>query len=254
MQRAAAVAETFWSLVSARLGDAFDPHHFPRDLQTFVSEALELPVITRPALTLHSADHYLCLLQREPETPDHDEPDRLLDGLLHVGPPCSLILLREGLSEPRRNYVLAHELGHFLADVFTIKSLWLQTLSEQAEAIDQAFSWQATDAWLDLRALLKGLPARPVTITVRGKQLHADTSHREILADLVARELMAPWAVVAPLVEPNDSTTAISLLHERFGLPRRIAAWYESDLRACLTPLSDTLARLFAPLQSSTNR
>lgn len=248
MRRAFAVAEMFCDMVASNLGTRFDPHQFPRDMATLISDGLELPIIVRPALTLRSAAHYLCLLHGEPIESSGEADDRALYGLLHVGPPANLILLRGGLSLHVANYVLAHEVGHFLADLFAVKQLWLQVLSQQAEAVERAFCWQEPDAGLELHAFLKGLPPRPVAITGRGNATRRETAEREIQADLIARELIAPWNQVAPFIPTNPPGEVIAILHEQFGLPLPIATPYENDLRTCLQPPPDTLDRLFAPL------
>lgn len=248
MRRAFAVAETFCSIAANKLGTSFDPHHFPRDMASLISDGLELPILVRPELTPRSADHYLCLLRGETTSSSEEVDNRALYGLLHVGPPTNLILLRGGLSLRITNYVLAHEVGHFLADVFAVRQLWLQILSHQMEAVERAFCWQETDAWLELHALIKGLPPRPATITGRGKATRRETSESETRADLIARELLAPWNHVAPLIPTNESDKVIAILHEQFGLPLTVAMDYENDLRRCLQPPPDTLDRLFAPL------
>jgi Zn-dependent peptidase ImmA (M78 family) len=129
---------------------------------------------------------------------------------------------------------LAHELGHFLADVFLIQQLWLKTLPEQKDTIERIFSWQEYDALLEFCGLIKGLPNRPKAIVRRGDALAHETAEREIQADLIARELLAPWDTVSFLFQPNERRKFIALLREQFGLPLKIAAYYYDDLERSL--------------------
>ena len=84
--------------------------------------------------------------------------------MLHIGPPCNIIFVRDKLSPQTHNYVLAHELGHFLADVFRVQQLWLKSLPEQKNAIERAFAWRECEARLKvievLDAEVKRLQAR----------------------------------------------------------------------------------------------
>lgn len=220
---------------------------FPRDIERLILYGLEIPIVRKPNLTLHVAAQYLCVLRGESPIERSNISDRVLYGLLHVGPPCNIIFIREDLPDHIRNYVLAHELGHFLADVFLIQQLWLKTLPEQKETIERVFSWQEYDAFLEFCGLIKGLPNRPKAIVGRGNALAPETTEREIQADLIAREILAPWDAVSALFQPNKHREFITLLREQFGLPLKIAAYYYHDLERFLVPKSDMLERLFAP-------
>lgn len=167
---------------------------FPRQIEQIIAYGLEIPIKRMSSLTVREAFRYLCLLRGGVESPIAAMADRQLYGLLHIGPPCNIIFVRDKLSIQVHNYVLAHELGHFLADVYRIRELWLKSLPEQREAIDQAFAWRDCDTRLELYAYLKGLPSRPQPITDRGQMMHTETIEREIQADLFARELIEECA------------------------------------------------------------
>ena len=221
----------------------------PRDVERLITYGLEIPIKRMLPLTIRGAFRYLCILDgkrfRGLATSVADRP---LYGLLHIGPPCNLIFIRDGLSPQVHNYVLAHELGHFLADVFRVQQLWLRSLPEQKEAIERAFAWRECDARLELYALIKGLPPRPKPILSRGQAISPETVEREIQADLFARELIAPWEVVAPLMQSHDRAQLVTLLYEEFRLPRRIAEDYIEDLRRYLAPQPNAIAMLFSTL------
>ena len=217
MQRVFAVTEALYSFLSGKFN--VSDLKFPRDIERLILYGLEVPVVRKPNLSLHEAVQYLCVLRGESPKWRADIPNRELYGLLHVGPPCNIIFVREDLPDHIRNYVLAHELGHFLADVFLIQQLWLKTLPEQKETIERVFSWQEYDAHLEFYGLIKGLPHRPKAIVGRGDALAPETAEREIQADLIARELLAPWDTVTSLFRPHESREFIALLREQFGLP-----------------------------------
>ena len=228
---------------------------FPRDIESLILYGLQLPVVRLPDLTPQAADSYLCRLCGIglPATPGENSRD--LYGLLHVGPPCNAIFLRAGLAVHIERYVLAHELGHFLADVFLVARLWAASLPQCQEAIRRAFDWQEFDPLLELQAAVKGLPRRPHAILARGSALEADTAQREIQADLIARELLAPWEAVAPLFAPDQRLAFARRLQREFALPLQIGTAYFDELKHHYAPLPDLIDRLFAPfLDTSSDR
>jgi len=234
-------------------GMELDIRTFPRNMESLIVYSLEIPVVRIQDLTLAAASRYLCALRGKTEA-FNEINNRNLYGLLHIGPPCNIIFVREDLPAHIRNYVLAHELGHFLIDVFSVRHLWLKTFPEQRDAIERAFKWQEANALLDLQVLIKGLPPRPRAITSRGEEMAPGTSEREIQADLFAREFMAPLQLVSDLFRANAGADFIKLLREQFGLPQRIAKGYYLELRLWLEPKADFIERLFAPLLISENK
>ena len=220
----------------------------PRNVERIITYGLEIPIRRMLPLTIREAFRYLCILRGEAESPAISIANRNLYGLLHIGSPCNIIFIRDKLSPQIHNYVLAHELGHFLADVFRVQQLWLKSLPEQKEAIERAFAWHECDARLELYAFIKGLPPRPKEIINRGQAIGAETVEREVQADLFARELIAPWDVVSPLLQSRDESEFVTLLYEEFGLPRRIADSYFEDLRRYLAPQPNAIEELFSTL------
>lgn len=227
---------------------------FPRDVAALASYSLDIPIVRLPQLSTHSAHQFFCALRGidQPHT-DIATPNRLLDGLLHIGPPSNLILIREEISILSANYIIAHEIGHFFADVFMVQQRWMQSLPERVDQIKRFFSWQHKDDWLELQALIKGLPARPRQIMGRGRAELPETTPRERQADLIARELLAPWHIVAPLFLYTETGDFLTPLRQQFGLPRWVAQDYLDNLRAALSPRPDAIDRLFGPLVNKQN-
>jgi hypothetical protein len=225
----------------------------PRNVERIITYGLEIPIKRMFPLTIREAFRYLCALRGKDETPLIPIADRKLYGLLHIGSPCNIIFIRDNLSPQVGNYVLAHELGHFLADVFRIQQLWLKSLPEQKKAIERAFAWRECDARLELYAFIKGLPPRPKEIMSRDQAISPETVEREIQADLFARELIAPWDAVSHLLQSSDRAEFVARLYEKFGLPRRIADNYFEDLQHYLAPQPNAIEGLFSTLLTSSN-
>jgi hypothetical protein len=226
---------------------------FPRDMAALASHGLDIPILRQPHLTVQHAHEFLCILRGDPSVSTTDILDRPLYGLLHIGPPSNLILITEELSTPVANYVLAHEISHFFADVFFVQQRWSQSLPENMREVRRLFSWQQRDGWLELQALIRGLPPRPTRIMARGVRELPETAVHEQLADLIARELLAPWYMVAPLFAQFGTKGIVELLREDFGLPTWIARGYRNMLDKTLSTHGDVIDRLFGPLIQHTH-
>jgi hypothetical protein len=251
MQRVFSMIAALYDLLAER--PETEINLFPRDIERIIIYGLEIPIKRMLPLTIREAFRYLCILCGEAESAIRSVADRRLYGLLHVGPPCNIIFIRDKLSPQVHNYVLAHELGHFLADVFRVQQLWLKSLPEQKEAIERAFAWRECDARLELYAFIKGLPPRPKEIINRSEAISPETVEREIQADLFARELIAPWDVVSPLFQSSDKSEFVTRLYKEFGLPRRIADSYFEDIQHYLAPQPNAIEELFSTLLTSPN-
>jgi IrrE N-terminal-like domain len=252
MLKAISAARTVADLVSAQPGGSALLDKYPRDMAAILQQGLEVPVVEMADLTVRTSADYLCILRGDPTPLELQTRDRLLMGLFYAGPPCSVVFIQEGLAPQIRNYVLAHELGHFIVDVFLVRQLWLRSLPEQRDAIQCAFAWHEMDDYLEMAALFRGLPSRPRAIIGRESHATTETADREIQADLIARELLAPWGDVAAQFLPGKTNRRdmLALLHEHYGLPLKIAAYYCNDLQLYLAPKPSLTDRLFAPLLS----
>jgi hypothetical protein len=252
IKRAITVAQTFLDLVRANDHAKIYCEHFPRNIEPMILYALELPIQYRPQLSLYSAERYICALKQISFAPPAETPDRPLWGMLHVGFPSNLILIKEGLSSSNQNYVLAHEVGHFLTDVFNLRNLWVSTLPEQKNQIMKAFNWQDYDEWIELQAFIKGLPQRPRAIMARGKRALPETAEKELLADLIAREIIAPWDKAVQIYKSVRNRKDFShLIHKTCGLPEAVAEFYFDDIEQQYMPRRDFFADLFSPLIDS---
>lgn len=246
IKHAIEVADCFRSLTKVDDTTSCSIAHSLLDLVVF---HLELPIVFVPHLTPKSSYEYLCSFYSSNIPVNEGElDDRSLFGLLHIGPPENIILLQEGLPEHIENFVVAHEIGHFLADVFIVKELWLKLMPAKADAIKNLFNWNSHDPGIELEALIKGLPRLPSSIVGRGQHLQSDTSGSEIQADAVAREIIAPWRIVSEQYRPNDRHRMVEVLRKDFGLPRKIAWYYYDELDSVLAPRIDPVKKIFQTL------
>lgn len=248
VSRAVLVSEALERKVAQQPGVQEILDRFPRDVVALASYGLEIPVVYRPDLTVRGARRYVRALSGDRRTDGAIIEDRRLYGWLHVGPPSNLILINACLSPAAANYVLAHELAHFFADVLLVRDRWLSTLPAWEEAIKDAFDWRHSDGWLELRAVIRGLPSRPDEIMGRGGAERPGTAEREHQADLIARELLAPWRIVASLYTQHGADGLPFVLQRTFGLPAWVSRDYCDDLCMALSPRRDVIDRLFGPL------
>lgn len=253
LAHAAWIVRQIEDIMSQEPGGAQLLSRFPRDVAALASHGLDIPILRQPHLTVQNAREFLCILRGDPPAPNTDILDRPLYGLLHIGPPSNLILISEELSTPFANYVMAHEISHFFADVFFVQQRWSQSLPGKTREVKHLFSWQQRDGWLELQALIRGLPPRPTQIMARGSRQLPETVARERQADLIAREFLAPWYLVAPLFVQHGTKRIVELLCENFDLPSWVAQGYQSTLDATLSSHSDVVDRLFGPLLHNQN-
>jgi hypothetical protein len=252
ISQARTVAQAFLDIVRNNPLGLAQADTFPRNIEEMLLYSLEIPVQYKVNLSLHAAEHYICALRQIPFTLSDDIPDRPLLGLLHVGSPSNLILIKDGLPNHTRNYVLAHELGHFLTDIFIVRNLWLRTLPEQTDQILKAFTWQEYDEWVELQALIKGLPPRARAIVSRGRATLPETTKKEFAADLIARELLAPWEKALKIYRTSKTKTDfIWTIHTNFGLPPKVAHFYYEDIKQNTSSPRDFFSHLFSPLLDS---
>lgn len=243
VHRAIMASRVLYQLAEEKLGNAVIHYlRFPRDIERLVSDTFYLPIRSVSHLTLHTAGQYLCIRGAG------EGKDRQLYGLLHVGPPATTIFVEEHLPPRMRNYIIAHELGHYLYDIFTIQQLWLHSLQEQKVAISQAFSWQSNDSFLELQAFVKGLPERPHTITMRGGAMRQETRTRELLANAIAVELLAPWQEAVALFQRHRKKECKKMLRETYGIPSRIVSPYYENLQRALVAEPDFFEQFFASM------
>lgn len=244
-RNAQCVAETFIHLAKTQSMSSSLIDVFPRDMESLVLLTLDVPVEYRQDLTLFDAEQYLCALRDVPYTPGVDA-DRELFGMLCIGFPVTLILVNASLNARVRNYVIAHEVAHFLVDIFTVRKLWFESLHHREYEVSRAFSWSNDSSWIELQAFVNGLPRRAKAITARGTAQRPETHEKEFEADMVARELLFPSEqAIRRFHKLRTKAHFIRCAREEYGLPLQVANAYYDDINLMLAPRPNFFGDLF---------
>jgi IrrE N-terminal-like domain len=197
------LAEQFWRAMGT------DP--FPR---TFAQLALACPltVIERPNLSISAIQEWLAKRQVHLAI---SGLDRRIRGCLVAHGWDGFVFVDARDPADERRFTLAHELAHYLRDVWRPRRRAIDKLGPRfVEVLDGRRL--ATPAER-LRALVRGLPTGPVVhVLGRGDSESLEVRNSEAAADRLAFELLAPADTVQNPME----------LIDRFGLPPSKAAEY----------------------------
>lgn len=239
IRRAQRCLTSLWQTLAHRpiLRTQFEAE-FPRPIVTLFLEGFEIPVIPMAPLTHRLASSYLT----PHSTPNPSFMDNTpLWGLLHIGYPYAVVFLSKRLTPAQQRYVLAHEVGHCTADILRIAQQWDLSASKATDLLRTFFFGLNTPSESDaLYAALRSLPSHPASMLNSNAYVE-----REIMADLIARELLAPWETVVPLAQRLDSDSLYTQLTIRFQLPPRYALGYIRDLQLAVSPPQDVISTLF---------
>lgn len=138
---------------------------------------------------------------------------------------------RDGEAEQR--FTLAHEASHFVLDhLLPLR----RAVDVFGESILEVFDGEREPTHEEsLTALFERVSLTPRTDLIRrsesGYYTHGDVMVSERRADQLALELLAPAALVRPLLEGTTETEATHHVQFRFGLPRQVARAYVISLR-----------------------
>lgn len=248
INRAVVIGEILQQLTAVQLGptDVFSEH--PRDLRLAYEEGLCLSVVQIQDLTADKVRRYLRMLSLESGGEDYEfdevpgdedwvgELSNLpVDAYLFIGPPQTTLFCERALSPARAGFALAYEIGGYLSDLLSYRCLWPSPRSIQCASVWDAFdpTLAQHQLWFDLRALPRMMlpqasdwPASALDLAV----------HYATPNEILARELLAPWAEVAAIFTGGnrDRRGLVSLLMGRYGLPAAVAARYCNDLQTLL--------------------
>jgi hypothetical protein len=232
--RIARLALEFWH----RAGD---PPGFPRDPEPSIPLQLPVAVDDVPALTCGRAAAHAARLGF-PAVPA--APDRPLRGCLVAVRGRGLLLLDPRDPPDERRLTVAHELGHYLIEVYEPRGRAVRALGPAVAAVLDGERPATFDERLG--ALLADAPLAPyVHLMARdpdGEIGCPRVFEAECGADAFARELLAPRAELRPEVVavarlPLQQRWAeiTGLLQRRFGLPIMNAGGYAQALVRDLT-------------------
>lgn len=222
------LADAFWRAVG--------PEPFPR-IFADVSLGFQVTVHECPGLSLGTIRGWLARREMKVHVPG---PDRCLRGCLVAHGWHGLVFVEAGDPPAERRFTVAHELAHYLRDVWHPRRRAVARLGPGIAAVLDGRRPPTPDE--RLRAVLRGLPAGPVVhLLGRGADESPAVRAAEAAADRLAFELLAP---ADALGVGGNWADLIDRLVGTFGLPPGPAARY-ADL---LVPAPSGPDRLIARL------
>jgi hypothetical protein len=220
-----ALAADFW----ARAGQ---PAGFPRDLERAIPLAVSVGIVRLDGLRPIRVHRWL--LRHGLRLP-LNVTDRPLDGCIVAYRGRGVIFLAAGLDAAQERVILAHELGHYLADYESPRRRALRRLG--ASVLPILDGQRQPSPGEDLAGVLAGLTlGAHVHYMDRGFDLArlAAVDRAERTASELACELLAPRRAVLALAEagslPNSPDPWRQLLREQFGLSADWSQLYAARL------------------------
>lgn len=215
------LASDFWATVGFEEG-------FPREFENAIESAYPLTVKRLPNLTLGSLREWLQPLG----IPFRSTDDRALCGCLAANHGSAMIFIDATDPADEQRFSLAHELAHFLRDIWRPRQRLTRVLGETGTKIfdgrrgasnDDCISaaLESIDLSPNLHLLARGADGRPATMAI------ADA---EESADVLAFELLAPATHLADRAEPWQEAELLDHLGAKYGIPRLEAIRYAKRL------------------------
>lgn len=207
------LADEFWRAVG--------PEPFPRRFAN-VSLGFRVTVVERPGLSLGVIGAWLD--RRSNVTVPG--PDRPVRGCLVALGGYGFAFVEANDPPAERRFTLAHELAHYLRDVWYPRRRAVARLGPAvAEVLDGKRPATREER---LHTVLRGLPAGPVVhLLGRGEDEPPEVHAAEAAADLLAFELLAPAEAIGV---SGDRAELVDRLVRTFGLPPGPAARYAAVL------------------------
>jgi len=218
-----AIADYFWQLVGS-------VEEFPRRLEGSIAIALPLSVVALPSLTVSKIEGWL--RQRQVQCPIN-VADRRLSACVIAQGGHGILFFDGSDPEDERQFSIAHDTGHFLADYWLPRISAIQQFGEGVEPVLDGFRPPTPEERLG--GVIAGMPLPSFSsLMERGADGLAESQNtvtREDIADQVGFELLAPRNDINRLCREQsldwESQVAIARLAEsvaaRYGLPIRIA-------------------------------
>ncbi|NMO17425.1 ImmA/IrrE family metallo-endopeptidase [Pyxidicoccus fallax] len=206
------------------------PPQFPRNLATEIPRRLPVTVVPLPQLT---ADAVHVWLRRRGLNHQVAEGSRAFHGCMVARAGVGILFhdSREGVAEQR--FTVAHEVAHFVLDHWLPRQRALRVFGEDIRPVLD--SLRAPTPEEALTALFERVPLGvQVKLMDRGPSglfSNGKVAESERRADLLAQELLAPSALVMPLVREVSEDEGVSRVMFRFGLPGEVARTYVQMLR-----------------------
>lgn len=215
------LANGFWEAVGK-------DEEFPRELEQSIELAFPLSVKRFPRLTIGCVRDWL-----EPLGILVDAfPDRQLCGCLAASRGSAILFIDASDGPAEQHYTLAHELAHFLRDVWRPRQRLVRVLGDAGSAI--ADGRRATPDER-LAAVLEGVEldvhVHLLARDAEGRAATAEIGDAEESADVLAFELLAPAAHLTSRAEFWSDEELFDHLVSDYGFPRTEARRYALRLR-----------------------
>jgi hypothetical protein len=167
-------------------------------------------------------------------------PDRPVRGCLVAHGEDGFVFVEATDPADERRFTLAHELAHYLRDVWRPRRRAVAKLGARIADVLDGIRPATSDE--RLHSVLRHLPAGPVVhLLGRGDDECPDVRATEAAADRLAFELLAP----AEAVDASGGRQAVTgRLVDAFGVPPRPAARYAALLAPSPVPTDRAWARL----------
>jgi hypothetical protein len=218
------LARSFWDAVGKE-------GEFPRDLEAAFESAYPVTVKQIRRLTLGVVQDWLASLGIAVDA----HPDRALCGCLAAARGNAVVFVDANDATDEQRYTLAHELAHFLRDVWRPRQRVERILGTTGTAVYDgdrvatpeeriAAAIEGVDLGIHVHLLPRDAAGRPATAVI---------ADHEDCADILAFELLAPASHLTQ-AGADDWPTAelLDRLTHDYGLPRVEAARYAAWLRA----------------------
>jgi hypothetical protein len=217
---------------------------FPRNVAAEVSLRLPVTVVHLPQLSSHSIRAWLAQRQRYPHI---DEVSRDLHGCMVAERGVGILFHDSKDSPNQQRFTLAHEVAHFVLDHLLPRARALRVFGRSILPVldgERPPTPEESVSALFERVRL-GVQVKLMDRDEHGFFRTGQAAEAEHRADELALELLAPAALVIPMLREVTGDEAVQQVASRFGLPRGVARSYIQHLLRRQRVPRFSLQRLF---------
>jgi len=220
------------------------PPTYPRNLAAEVSLRLPVIVVGLPRLTSDSVRDWLTQRNRHHRVVDLP---RGLHGCMVAEKGVGILFhdSRDPLNQQR--FTVAHEVAHFVLDYWVPRVRALRVFGEAIRPVLDGVRSPTPEESLStlFERVPLGVQVKLMDRSPSGAYLRGRVAESERRADRLALELLAPAALVAPLMKDATVDEAADRVVFKFGLPRGAARTYVQHLLRRQRVPRFSLQRLF---------
>jgi Zn-dependent peptidase ImmA (M78 family) len=203
---------------------------FPRNMALEIQLRLHITVVPLAHLTPESMSQWM---QQRGMTHRPEEFPRGVQGCM-VWDAGKGILFHDSMKDAaEQRFTLAHEASHFVLEDLLPRRRAVEVFGESILAVFNAERGPTPEE--RVTALFERVSLKPrsnlISRNASGHYPNGDVAEAERRADQLALELLAPAALVRPLLDGVSELEAARHVQFRFGLPGRVAWTYVASLR-----------------------